>query len=115
MHAIKSQKNTMILIFHSTSLRNVLRTITVSNNYLLQINYVTVTYTNYVIDTAANWYDDDHIWMCVRNSSERLRWLSSVGFFLGGSLRRRLYNREFKIYDAAGSATRSEFQLKSER
>lgn len=48
-----------------------LRTITVSNNYLLQINYVTVTYTNYVIDTAANWYDDDHIWMCVRNRSER--------------------------------------------
>jgi hypothetical protein len=25
------------------------------------------------------------------------------------------YIREFKIYDAAGSATRSEFQLKSER
>ena len=26
-----------------------------------------------------------------------------------------IHNREFKIYDAAGSTTRSEFQLKNER
>jgi hypothetical protein len=44
-------------------------------------------------------------------------WSSAVHCIARNSLvnTRETYNREFKIYDAAGSTTRSEFQLKNER